>query len=57
MREERGGAQALLLCDGRVAVIGGSGNGGRRVHDSVEAYGAQPRAQWRNRVQHTARRL
>eukprot|EP01043_Picozoa_sp_COSAG02_P050589 COSAG02_NODE_5215_length_4536_cov_7.595673_2_plen_392_part_00 len=38
MSAERCGARAILLCDGRVAVIGGSRLSGRLLHSSAEAY-------------------
>lgn len=38
MSAERCGARAVLLCDGRVAVIGGSRLSGRLLHSTVEAY-------------------
>ena len=38
MSIERCGARAVLLCDGRVAVVGGSRLSGRLLHSTVEAY-------------------
>lgn len=38
MRVERSGARSILLCDGRIAVIGGSRLSGRLLHSSAEAY-------------------